>query len=100
MRAVAEVLGREAAGVSCEESRCSGGDDRPAHHQRQAEYIAHRYTTGIAVHVLSPDDARRVYGVTAPCALLVRPDGHVAHACSLTELHTVTAYLDRLYHRT
>jgi 2-polyprenyl-6-methoxyphenol hydroxylase-like FAD-dependent oxidoreductase len=71
-----------------------------AHYRRQAEYIAHQYATDIAVHVLSPDDARRVYGATAPCALLVRPDGHIAHACSLTELHTVTAYMDRLYHRT
>lgn len=71
----------------------------PALYQRQAEDIAHQYTTNIAVHVLAPDDARRVYGVTAACALLLRPDGHVAHACSPTDLHTVTAYLDRLYHR-
>jgi 2-polyprenyl-6-methoxyphenol hydroxylase-like FAD-dependent oxidoreductase len=68
-------------------------------YQRQAEDIAAQYTTDIAVHVLSPDDARQVYGVTVPRALLVRPDGHVAHLCSLTELHTVADYLDRLYHR-
>jgi hypothetical protein len=53
----------------------------------------------ISVHVLSPRDTRRVYGTTAPRTLLIRPDGHIAHACTPNDLDTMTAYLDRLYHR-
>jgi 2-polyprenyl-6-methoxyphenol hydroxylase-like FAD-dependent oxidoreductase len=71
----------------------------PTHYRRRVEDLAQQYTMDISVHVLSPRDTRRVYGTTAPRTLLIRPDGHIAHACTPNDLDTMTAYLDRLYHR-
>lgn len=65
----------------------------------EAEEAARAYRIALGVHRLptGQDDAHHAYDVTAPTAVLVRPDGHIAYRGPLADRAALRRYLHQWY---